>query len=137
MIEYCFLTLLVQEELVESQTTGLFADEAVHVLGAVVVNGYGVFQRLNTRLQTERDLGVADGVPEEEADICLHMFRQYVHFWCVIMLLTFRKGLVLKGELNCLWCGIITATNVKEVVTLELAVSNSLDTENIKPLCHH
>lgn len=62
---HCFLTLLVQEELVESQTAGLFADEAVHVLGAVVVNGDGVLQRLNAGLQTERNLGVANSVPEE------------------------------------------------------------------------
>lgn len=65
----CFLTVLVQEELVEAQAARLFADEAVHVLRAVVVDGDGVFQRLHARLQTERDLGVADGVPEEEADV--------------------------------------------------------------------
>lgn len=68
-----FLTVLVQEELVESQAAGLFADEAVHVLGAVVVYCDGVFQRFNTRLQTERNLGVADSVPETETDICLHV----------------------------------------------------------------
>lgn len=39
-----FLTVLVQEELVESQAAGLFADEAVHVLRAVVVHGDGVLQ---------------------------------------------------------------------------------------------
>lgn len=66
----CFLTLLVQEELVEPQSAGLFADEAVHVLSAMVVDGDGVFQRLHTRLQTERNLGVADGVPEKETHIC-------------------------------------------------------------------
>ncbi len=82
VIGYCFLTLLVQEELVESQTAGLFADEAVHVLSAVVVNGDGVFQRLNARLQTERDLGVAGGVPEEEADICLRVCHCRGFFEC-------------------------------------------------------
>lgn len=64
----CFLTLLVQEELVESQAAGLFADEAVHILGAMVVNGDGVFQGLNAGLQTEGDLGVANSVPEDETD---------------------------------------------------------------------
>lgn len=71
----CFLTLLVQEELVESQAAGLFADEAVHVLGPVVVNGDGVFQGLNAGLQTEGDLGVADSVPEGETDI--HIYQSH------------------------------------------------------------
>lgn len=58
------LTVLVQEQLVEAQAAGLFADEAVNVLGAVVVDGDGVFQRLHTRLQTEGNLGVAGRVSE-------------------------------------------------------------------------
>ena len=78
----CFLTILVQEELVESQTAGLFADEAVHVLCAVVVNSNGIFQRLNTRLQTERDLGVSNCVPEEQTDVCLNVCHcKRLHFW--------------------------------------------------------
>lgn len=60
----CFLTVLVQEELVESQTAGLFADKAVDVLCAVVVDGDGVFQWLDARLKTEGNLGVADSVPK-------------------------------------------------------------------------
>ena len=52
------LTVIVEEELVEAQAARLLADEAVHVLCAVVVHGDGVLQRLHTRLQTERDLGV-------------------------------------------------------------------------------
>lgn len=64
----CLLTVLVQEELVEAQAAGLLADEAVHILGAVVVHGDGVLQRFDTRLQTEGDLGVADGVPETQTD---------------------------------------------------------------------
>lgn len=87
-----FLTVLIQEELVESQAAGLFADEAVHILGAVVVYGDGIFQRFNTRLQTERNLGVADSVPETETDITVH------------------KGSALKGEINCCWFGIITTS---------------------------
>lgn len=59
----CVLTVLVQEQLVEPQPAGLLADEAVHVLGAVVVDGDGVLQRLHTRLQTEGDLGVSHRVP--------------------------------------------------------------------------
>lgn len=57
------LTVFVQEQLVEAQTAGLLADEAVHVLGAVVVHGDGVFQRLDTRLQAEGNLCVPNGVP--------------------------------------------------------------------------
>lgn len=68
---YCFLTVLVQEELVESQPAGLLADEAVHVLGAVVVHGNGVFQRFNARLQTKGNLGVADGVPDNDRGFTL------------------------------------------------------------------
>lgn len=88
----CFLTLLVQEELVEPQSAGLFADEAVHVLSAMVVDGDGVFQRLHTRLQTERNLGVADGVPEKETHICatnlfftFSLFFSYVLFHCKVL----------------------------------------------------
>lgn len=69
----CFLTVFIQEQLVESQTTGLFANEAVHVLGAVVVNSDGVFQRFDTRLQTERNLGVANSVPEKRS-VCTVLF---------------------------------------------------------------
>lgn len=57
------LTILIQEELVEAQAAGLFADKAVHVLGAVVVHGDGIFQRFNAGLQAEGNLGVADSVP--------------------------------------------------------------------------
>lgn len=58
-----FLTVFIQEELVEAQAAGLFADEAVHVLGAVVMHGDGVFQRFNTRLQAEWNLCVTNSVP--------------------------------------------------------------------------
>lgn len=61
-----FLTVLVQEELVEAQAAGLFADEAMHVLSAVVVNSDGVFQRLHAGLQTEGNFGVADSVPAKD-----------------------------------------------------------------------
>lgn len=60
------LTVLVQEELVEAQAAGLLPDEAVHVLGAVVVHRDGVLQWLHTRLQAEGDLGVAYRVSEEK-----------------------------------------------------------------------
>lgn len=63
------LTVLVQEELVEAQAAGLLANEAVHVLGAVVMHGDGVLQWFDARLQTEGDLGVADGVPETQTDM--------------------------------------------------------------------
>lgn len=68
----CFLTVLVQEELVEAQAAGLFADEAMYVLGAVVVNGDGVFQRLHAGLQTEGNFGVADSVPAKDTSVSLH-----------------------------------------------------------------
>lgn len=58
-----FLTVFIQEQLVEAQAAGLFADETVHVLGAVVVHGNGVFQRFYTRLQAEWNLCVANSVP--------------------------------------------------------------------------
>lgn len=58
-----FLTVIIQEELVEAQAAGLFADEAVHVLCAVVMHSDGVFQWFNTRLQAERNLCVANSVP--------------------------------------------------------------------------
>lgn len=64
-----FLTVLVQEELVESQAAGLFADEAVHILCAVVVHSDGVLQRFDTGLQAERNLGVAHSVPGEETHL--------------------------------------------------------------------
>lgn len=60
------LTFLVQEELVEPQAAGLLANEAVDVVGAVVVHGDGVFQRLHARLQAEGDLRVAHRVPEKK-----------------------------------------------------------------------
>lgn len=67
------LTVLVEEELVEAQAAGLLADEAVHVLGAVVVHGHGVLEGLDARLQAEGHLGVAhrvsggtDGQPERQ-----------------------------------------------------------------------
>lgn len=62
-VPVCFLTIIIQEELVEAQAAGLFANEAVHVLGAVVVNGDGVFQWLHARLQTKGHLGVTYRVP--------------------------------------------------------------------------
>lgn len=78
-----FLTVLVQEQLVEAQPAGLLADEAVHVLGAVVVNGDGVFQRLDARLQAERNLGVADGVPKRDTsdlpDVCCFLLVKQIH----------------------------------------------------------
>lgn len=58
-----FLTVFIQEQLVEAQAAGLFADEAVHVLRAMVVYGDGVFQRFYTRLQAEWNLRVANSVP--------------------------------------------------------------------------
>lgn len=72
-----FLTVLVQEELVEAQAAGLFADEAMYVLGAVVVNGDGVFQRLHAGLQTEGNFGVADSVPAKDTSVSLiHLYLQ-------------------------------------------------------------
>lgn len=62
------LTVLVQEELVEAQAAGLLADEAVHILGAMVVHGDGVLQRLHARLQAEGDLSVAHRVPGKGGD---------------------------------------------------------------------
>lgn len=58
-----FLTVFIQEQLVEAQAAGLFANETVHVLRAMVVYGNGVFQRFNTRLQAEWNLCVANSVP--------------------------------------------------------------------------
>ncbi len=99
----CFLTLLIQEELVESQATRLFADEAVNILGAVVVNGDGIFQRLNARLQTERDLGVADSVSEEQSDISLHVEQQMMYtYGNKISSPLFKKVWLLKASLQLL-----------------------------------
>lgn len=53
------LTILIQEELVETQAAGLLPNEAVHVLRAVVVNGDGVLEGLHAGLQTEGDLSVS------------------------------------------------------------------------------
>lgn len=74
-----FLTVLVQEELVESQAAGLFADEAVHVLRAVVVHGDGVLQGFDARLQAEGDLGVAHGVPAKQmiGSACAGEWRRF------------------------------------------------------------
>lgn len=72
-----FLTVFIQEQLVESQATGLFANEAVHVLCAVVMNSNGVFQWFHTRLQTERNLGVANGVPKKKS-VCTMLFGTVV-----------------------------------------------------------
>lgn len=56
------LTIFIQEELIKSQTTGLLPNETVHVLCAVVIDSNGVLQRLDTGLQTERDLRVSNCV---------------------------------------------------------------------------
>lgn len=53
------LTVLIEEELVEAQAAGLLADEAMHVLGAVVVYGHSILKRLDTRLQAEGHFGVS------------------------------------------------------------------------------
>lgn len=62
------LTVLVEEELVEAQAAGLLADEAVHVLSAMVVHGHSILERLDTRLQAEGHLGVAHRVSRGEID---------------------------------------------------------------------
>lgn len=60
------LTVFIQEELIKAQATGLLPDETVHVLRAVVINGNGVLQRLDTGLQTERDLGISNCVSAKD-----------------------------------------------------------------------
>lgn len=61
------LTVFVQREFVEPESTGLFAHKVVSELAAQVVDGDGVFQRLHARLQTEGDLGVAHRVSVDKA----------------------------------------------------------------------
>lgn len=56
------LTIFIKKELVKAQAAGLLADETVHILCAVVINGHGVLQRLDTGLQTEGDFGITDCV---------------------------------------------------------------------------
>ena len=56
------LTVFIKEQLVKPQAAGLLADETVHILCAVVINGHSVLQRLDTGLQTEGDLGITDCV---------------------------------------------------------------------------
>lgn len=60
------LTVFIQEELIEAQATGLLANEAVHVLGAVVVDGDGVLERLDAGLKAEWDLGISGRVPADK-----------------------------------------------------------------------
>lgn len=40
-------TVFIQKELVEAKPAGLLPDETVHILGAVVVHGDGVLERLD------------------------------------------------------------------------------------------
>lgn len=74
-----FLTVFIQEELVEAQAAGLFANEAVHVLGTVVMHSDGVFQWFDTRLQAERNLCVAHSVPGRHKHT--HAFELSVIWW--------------------------------------------------------
>lgn len=53
------LTLVVEGQFVEPEPAGFFAHKLVRALGAEVVQGHGVRQRLHTRLQAEGNLGVA------------------------------------------------------------------------------
>lgn len=57
------LTIFIQEQLIKAQATGLLANEAVHMLRAVVIDSDGVLKRLDAGLKTERDLGVSNRVP--------------------------------------------------------------------------
>lgn len=63
------LTIIIQRQFVEFESTWLFAHIAVCVLGAELVHGDGVLQGLHTRLQTERNLGVAHRVSASRQDI--------------------------------------------------------------------
>lgn len=47
IVEMGSLTLLIEKQLVEAQATRLLADEAVHVLRAMVVHSNGILQRLH------------------------------------------------------------------------------------------
>lgn len=62
------LTIFIQEELIKAQAAGLLPDETVHVLSAVVMDGNGVLQRLDARLQAERDLGVSHRVSATDGE---------------------------------------------------------------------
>lgn len=53
------LTIIIEEEFIKAQATGLLPNKTVHVLGAVVVDSDGVLQGLDTGLQTEGDLSVS------------------------------------------------------------------------------
>lgn len=67
------LTIFIQEELIKAQATGLLSNETVHVLCAVVVHSHCVLQRLDTRLQTEGDLGVAYCVSAKDKEITSYL----------------------------------------------------------------
>lgn len=56
------LTVLVQWQFVEPESTGLFAHKVVSVLTAEVMHGDGILQRFNARLQTKRNFCVTHRV---------------------------------------------------------------------------
>lgn len=66
------LTLIIQQELVELESTWLFAHEAVHMLRAELVNSDGILHRFHTRLETEWNLGVTHRMPALHRDMEKH-----------------------------------------------------------------
>lgn len=54
--------MVVEGQFVEPESAGFFAHKLVRALGAEVVQGHGVRQRLHTRLQTDGNFGVAHRV---------------------------------------------------------------------------
>lgn len=60
------LTIFIEEKLIKAQTTGLLPYETVHVLSAVIINSNGILERLDTRLQAERNLGVSHRVSKKK-----------------------------------------------------------------------